>query len=476
MRSPLHRRLLPLHVAAFLQGFFLWVPVEKLFMSEIGFTPATIGVMAAAYAAVVPLVEIPSGILADRWSRRGTLVVGCIALLLCSLVGGLSENVLTYVLSALALGVFFALNSGTFEAAVYDTVLEETGGGEAFTASIGRIRFVESTAFVTSALAGGWIAGMTSPRLTYFLTIPFAALAILAYLRFDEPRLHMTEEQPPLRSQLAVTYRTLATRGTVRPIVAVAVTTAVLMQGVIEFGPLWLVALAAPAVVFGPYWAALMSTFGLGGILAGRLRLGRPAVLRIALAVLVLSSLALNLRTHLAVVTVAQVALALVLVVASIHATQQLHDAVPSTIRAGVASGVGALSWIAFLPFALVFGVVSEQYGVHAAGWLITAAVALVSVLLARTGRRPEPAAAPDELVVEGVLGKLHRPSGVVAALLRCVDFVELVTDYLEGVLDTWTRRRVENHLSSCPGCRQYLAQIRRTTALLRQLPARTRE
>jgi hypothetical protein len=33
-----------------------------------------------------------------------------------------------------------------------------------------------------------------------------------------------------------------------------------------------------------------------------------------------------------------------------------LHDAVPSTIRAGVASGVGTLTWLTFLPFALLFG------------------------------------------------------------------------------------------------------------------------
>ena len=38
-------------------------------------------------------------------------------------------------------------------------------------------------------------------------------------------------------------------------------------------GPLWLVALAAPAVLYGPYWAGLMSTFGLGGLLGGRLQL-----------------------------------------------------------------------------------------------------------------------------------------------------------------------------------------------------------
>ncbi len=47
-RSPLTRRLLPLHVATALQGFLLWVPVEKLFLSEIGFDAAAIGLVAAA--------------------------------------------------------------------------------------------------------------------------------------------------------------------------------------------------------------------------------------------------------------------------------------------------------------------------------------------------------------------------------------------------------------------------------------------
>ena len=62
----LARRLLPLQVAVGLQGMMLWVPVEKLFMTQIGFDPGSVGVMAAAYAAVVPLLEVPSGILADR--------------------------------------------------------------------------------------------------------------------------------------------------------------------------------------------------------------------------------------------------------------------------------------------------------------------------------------------------------------------------------------------------------------------------
>ena len=36
-RSRLQQRLWPLQAVAFLQGFMLWPPVEKLFMTEIGF-------------------------------------------------------------------------------------------------------------------------------------------------------------------------------------------------------------------------------------------------------------------------------------------------------------------------------------------------------------------------------------------------------------------------------------------------------
>jgi hypothetical protein len=72
--------------------------------------------------------------------------------------------------------------SGTLDAIVYDTVLEETGGGDGFEKRIGRVRAIESAALVASALAGGWLAGLTTTRTTYFLTIPFAARTVRAGL------------------------------------------------------------------------------------------------------------------------------------------------------------------------------------------------------------------------------------------------------------------------------------------------------
>ena len=46
---------------------------------------------------------------------------------------------------------------------------------------------------------------------------------------------------------------------------------------------------------------------------------------------------------------------------------------------------------------------------------------------------------------------------------LSCQEVVELVTDYLEGALPEDERRRFEDHLASCDGCRRYVEQMRTT-------------
>ena len=44
---------------------------------------------------------------------------------------------------------------------------------------------------------------------------------------------------------------------------------------------------------------------------------------------------------------------------------------------------------------------------------------------------------------------------------LACIDAVELVTDYLEGALPLELAQRLERHLETCPGCSDYVEQLR---------------
>jgi anti-sigma factor RsiW len=53
---------------------------------------------------------------------------------------------------------------------------------------------------------------------------------------------------------------------------------------------------------------------------------------------------------------------------------------------------------------------------------------------------------------------------------LACVEVVEIVTDYLEGVLPAAEARRLERHLDTCPGCTEYVEQMRTIAGSLRGL------
>ena len=53
---------------------------------------------------------------------------------------------------------------------------------------------------------------------------------------------------------------------------------------------------------------------------------------------------------------------------------------------------------------------------------------------------------------------------------ITCAQVVDLVTAYLEDVLDADDRERVEEHLVFCDGCSTYLDQIRQTIAVTGRL------
>jgi anti-sigma factor RsiW len=55
---------------------------------------------------------------------------------------------------------------------------------------------------------------------------------------------------------------------------------------------------------------------------------------------------------------------------------------------------------------------------------------------------------------------------------VNCDEFVELVTAYLDGALDSATEARFTEHLAACDGCERYLQQIRHTVTELSHLPS----
>jgi anti-sigma factor RsiW len=76
--------------------------------------------------------------------------------------------------------------------------------------------------------------------------------------------------------------------------------------------------------------------------------------------------------------------------------------------------------------------------------------VLLVGSAIGRPAARPEAEAAPADLA--------------------CKELVDLVTDYLDGLLAPDWRTGFDAHLASCEGCADYVTQIRRTIQALHDL------
>ena len=186
-----------------------------------------------------------------------------------------------------------------------------------------------------------------------------------------------------MRQHIATTVNTVRCQPQLLPIVALLVVTSLLTQAVYEFGPLWLVAADAGPGLYGPAWALLMASLGLGGAIASRLRIERSGPRIIVVGLLAISGLTLVVVRDPIVATVAQVVLATFAVAAGVVGTRLLHDRIASTVRASVSSGVGAATWLTFVPFAIAFGALADQLGIQAGAWLLMAlTVASIGLLL----------------------------------------------------------------------------------------------
>jgi len=408
---PVKKRLRPLYATAFIHSFVLWYSIEKLFMRSVGLNDYLITIATLVYIAVMMVANIPLGILADRWSRKGVLYIATCALIGSSLACGLSYGLAMYATGISVWGLFYAAYAGTYDSAIYDVVVEETGSAEAFERCYGRVQMFEATAFITSALLSALVARY-SLRLEYFLTIPVTCCAFATLRRFREPVLHRTAPRPRLAAHLGRLARG-TTRGHVGWIVVALVANCVVMRLLIEFYQLWYLGLALPVIWYGPSCALMYSGAWAGGALANWLR-GSRAALVAGLATLVIAC-GLFVRDP-RVVVGAQVATIFGVTVLNIVLLRYLHDAMPSTIRAGVSSVVSTIGYGVFVPAALAFGLFSRGHGIFAASVFVVVPLGVMCLAVAR-GRRwaPRPVEQPRPVARFGD----HRPRAPVPGRRR---------------------------------------------------------
>lgn len=365
----LNRRFVPLYIATAAQDFVLWYAIEKLFMRSIGFNDAQIALAAIIVSSFMILLQVPSGIWADRWSRKGVLIIASFTMIASTLVGGLSHSIESYFICAALWGTFYGLYLGTYDSIVYDTLIEETGHSDDFEHYYGRLRIYQSLLLIGSALLSGIIGSTFGLRATYFLSIPVMLIGIVALIKFREPQLHKNGTKSALLKHSRETLKAVLKKGPVFWIVFSLILMQIGERTIFEFYQLWFLALALPVMFFGQGSALMMSSISVSGLAAKRIK---TSIAKVGLLSILMIILSLALTRHITyLVIIAQASLLAIFMVLDILLNHKIHDLLPSKIRTGASSTIGTIAQIIFLPIAYLFGWLSKTYSIFQASYLV---------------------------------------------------------------------------------------------------------
>jgi MFS family permease len=261
-RNNLRRNINLIYLSQLCLGAVFSLPIILLYYQDkIGLTFQDFLIGEAVFAAVLLSFEVPTGWLSDKWSRKGTLIIGFIFWILGYVLLLLSNSFWDAMSAHAALGLAVALTSGTNSALVYDTLLE-LGEEDQFSRIEGK-----KFAFGIYGTAGASVIG--GVMYSYNIHLPIIAdigtflIGITAIACVIEPQRHKSLGQKhPIRDMLETIHFTL--KGHV-DVAGIVIVTAILFSAtkVISRGQL----AYFEYVGLDPIWFGIVIAFGalLGG-------------------------------------------------------------------------------------------------------------------------------------------------------------------------------------------------------------------
>ena len=169
-----------------LRELVLIYPVYAIMMGERGTSPLELSALFVVWSLTVVVLEVPSGTLGDRFSRKLFVTLAGVVKACAFLVWWAWPQLSGFLLGFVLWGVGSSLRSGSAESLLHDT-LARAGRQQDFVRVYGRGRAAETVGVGLSFLLGGWLAegGFELPLLLSGLGPLLAAL--VALVGFDEP-------------------------------------------------------------------------------------------------------------------------------------------------------------------------------------------------------------------------------------------------------------------------------------------------
>lgn len=347
-----------LYISNFLIGLVFWYGIEKLFMNSIGIDAVGVGIAVSLLAVLNLVLDIPAGVLADKWSRKGVLCISAVSLAVGSIILGLSNGLTVYLIGYAFYSLYVVANNGTYQAIVYDTLHEE-GRASQYSKVIGRASAMMLIGAAVANVFSGFLANKFGYSFDFMITVVPCMLNVLVVASVREPQFHKAENKEKILTRLGASIKALIGIRLLRGLAVVMSAFAVVEIFKGEFGQLFLLRYASGPELIGLLWAAYAIAWAFGNAIAHRLHDKLNMLIFMSVAPLLLMSVVDNWLS---------VVIFMVQVIASAamlnHIETKIQDNTPSSVRASMISVLASLGRLIVIPSGLVIGWLIRDYDV----------------------------------------------------------------------------------------------------------------
>lgn len=350
-----------IYISHVLTGLVFWYGIEKLFMQSIGINAFGIGLVSVVTLVIMLVFDIPSGILADKWSRKGTLILSAISLAICSFILGASNSLGIYMFGAVFYGLYLVFTSGTYQAVIYDS-LKEDKKSEDFSRVFGRAHALFLVSAGVANILSGFLVSAFNFRFTFYITIVSCVINVVALLSLHEPKTHKPENKERILVELPRVTKEMVRNNAV--LILTIVTSALTVVEIFkqDFGqPYFLRYMSSPEAL-GILWALYAFTWAMGSFIAHRFVSKLDLLILATVLPLIAMSFIDNYFGILLFMIQAVAAAALVNQIQT-----RIQDATPSGVRASILSTLSFIGTIISIPASLIIGGVIKNHNVFIA-------------------------------------------------------------------------------------------------------------
>lgn len=327
-----------------------YYPLYALLFLDTGMSEAQISVLFALWSVTAFVAEVPTGALADRWSRRGSLALAGALQAAAFVVWTVASGFAAFAAGFVVWGVGGALMSGTAEALVFDG-LAAVGAEGTYVRVHAWMTAAELLVQVPTALLAGALFALGGFRLVGWVSVAVCLCAGLLALRFPEA--------PPGTDDDGISLRSGVTMALRRPgmlLVVVAVALVGGLDAVEEYFPLLaadrgVAVTAVPVAILGISLAGAAGA-ALGGR-AARLPDHAVPVLLLVAGVLLAAGTVLPTGASLAAVAMFYALYLAVLVVAEARLQARITGPYRATLTSVAGVGVEAAALLVFAAWAV---------------------------------------------------------------------------------------------------------------------------